>query len=69
MTRTLAYPMDRRLFMAGVAVGGLTASGAAQAQAQAAATTVFHGGPIRTMDDAQPSAEAEPVSSVMTRPR
>ncbi|MBK1969221.1 MULTISPECIES: amidohydrolase [Brevundimonas] len=61
MTRTLAYPMDRRLFMAGVAVGGLTASGAAQAQAQAAATTVFHGGPIRTMDDAQPSAEAVAV--------
>ena len=59
MTRTLAYPMDRRLFMAGVAVGGLTASGAAQAQA--AATTVFHGGPIRTMDDAQPSAEAVAV--------
>ena len=59
MTRTLAYPMDRRLFMAGVAVGGLTASGAAQAQA--ATTTVFHGGPIRTMDDAQPSAEAVAV--------
>ena len=59
MTRTLAYPMDRRLFMAGLAAGGLTASGAAQAQA--AATTIFHGGPIRTMDDTQPSAEAVAV--------
>ncbi len=51
--------VDRRLFMAGLAVGGLTASGAAQARA--VATTIFHGGPIRTMDDTQPSAEAVAV--------
>lgn len=51
--------LDRRLFMAGAAASGLMSAGAVQARATA--TTVFHGGPIRTMDDAQPSAEAVAV--------
>jgi len=51
--------LDRRLFMAGAAASGLMSAGAVQARATA--TTVFHGGPILTMDDAQPSAEAVAV--------
>jgi predicted amidohydrolase YtcJ len=45
--------VDRRLFMAGVAAGGLAIGGAARADA-----IIFHGGSIRTMDDARPTAEA-----------
>ena len=48
--------VDRRLFMAGVAAGGLAIGGAARADA-----IIFHGGSIRTMDDARPTAEAVAV--------
>ena len=39
--------VDRRLFMAGVAAGGLAIGGGRRAD-----VTIFHGGPIRTMEDA-----------------
>ncbi|WP_207824260.1 amidohydrolase [Brevundimonas pondensis] len=45
--------VDRRLFMAGVAAGGLAIGGGRRAD-----VTIFHGGPIRTMEDARPAAEA-----------
>jgi len=48
--------VDRRLFMAGVAAGGLAIGGAVRADA-----IIFHGGSIRTMDDARPTAEAVAV--------
>lgn len=56
MRQAAAYAMDRRLFMAGAVSGGLTLGG--PAKAQTAATTIFHGGSIRTIDDARPTAEA-----------
>ena len=48
--------VDRRLFMAGGAAGGLAIGGAARA-----AAIIFHGGSIRTVDDARPTAEAVAV--------
>ncbi|QBQ50133.1 amidohydrolase [Brevundimonas naejangsanensis] len=42
--------------MTGAVSGGLALGG--PAQAQTAATTIFHGGSIRTIDDARPTAEA-----------
>lgn len=56
MRQAAAYAMDRRLFMTGAVSGGLALGGLAQAQT--AATTIFHGGSIRTIDDARPTAEA-----------
>lgn len=56
MRQAAAYAMDRRLFMTGAVSGGLALGG--PAQAQTAATTIFHGGSIRTIDDARPTAEA-----------
>lgn len=56
MRQAAAFAMDRRLFMAGAVSGGLALGG--PAQAQTAETTIFHGGSIRTIDDARPTAEA-----------
>ena len=50
--------------MAGVAAGGLAIDGGRLAD-----VTIFHGGPIRTMEDARPAAEAVAARGGVINPR